>query len=131
MATVDMASGLNGGYAPSHWANGESPYVVEVTLDWADVLAEKGSPLAALDVFQAIDIPAGTVIMDAGVQCVTVDDATTLTLDVGTAGGNTFVDGFDHGAAAAGDYSVNAAAFNPVVVGASDDTLDVTLATLT
>lgn len=133
MATVDMATGLNGGYAPTHWANVKTPYLVDVTIDYAAALTKKGSALAAADVIQAIDIPAGTAIISAGVECIAADDATTLTVTLSASSGGVFVSGWDHASAAAGDYAPAAAAgtFVQGVVGKTADTLDITLATLT
>jgi hypothetical protein len=48
--------------------------------------------------------------------------------DLGTGvDADVFVDGFDGDAAAAGAYAQNAAAFQPVVVGATADTIDLTI----
>jgi len=131
MATVDLATGINDAKHMSRHGATNVPYVVDVTLNYATALTEKGSALAAADVFQVMDIPAETVILAAGIEQVTAADSTAATLDLGVTGVDTdvFVDGFD--AVGGTGYAQNPAAFQPVVIGASADTLDVTLATLT
>lgn len=116
--------------------DGMKVYVAENVIDFADVLAAKGSALAAADVIEAITVPAGTYILGAGIQTVAVDDATTLTLDVGITGGDVdqWVDGYDQAAAAVGAFSTLPATAAPGLfgmVGATADTIDVLFATLT
>jgi hypothetical protein len=110
------------------------PYVVENYIDFADVLAAKGSALAANDTIEALTVPAGTLVLKAGIQTIAVDDATTLTLDMGFTGGDVdeFVDGYDQAAAVAGAYSAYLAT-DPVhiVPITTADTIDVLFATLT
>jgi hypothetical protein len=132
MATVDLATGINDAKHYSRHGATNVPYVVEATLDYASALTEKGSALAAADVIQLIDIPAETMVLNAGAEVTTAANSTTLTVDVGVTGVDTdqFVDGFD-GKSSAGTHAQNPAAFQPVIVGASADTLDVTFATLT
>lgn len=82
-------------------------YLVENYINFADITTAKGSAVAANDTVEVFTIPAGTLVENAGVQCIVVDNATALTLDLGFTGGDVdeFVDGFDHAAAAAGAYS--------------------------
>jgi hypothetical protein len=110
-----------------------TPYIVENYIDFAEVLAAKGSALASSDTVEALVVPAGTMVRAAGVQCITPDNATTLTLDLGYTGGTVdhWVDGFDHGSAAAGAYSSAPAGDGPVAPGTSADTIDLLFATLT
>jgi hypothetical protein len=59
-------------------------------------------------------------------------ESSDTTFDLGTGvDADNFVDGFDADAAAAGAYAQNAAAFQPVVVGSTADTIDITIATAT
>ena len=110
-------------------------YVADCVIDFAEMLVAKGSALASSDTVEAIVVPAGTRILDAGIQTLVVDDATTLTLDLGFTGGTVdhFVDGYDQAAAAAGDYSASDS--NAIIaaqfVGATADTIDLLFATLT
>ena len=132
MATVDVSSGINAATHPSH-AIRSMPYVVEATLNFATATTTKGSALAAADVLEVLDIPAETLILNAGYE-VTATITGDVTLDVGVTGvdADNFIDGATLAAATAvGTYAQNAAAFQPIVIGASADTLDVLIATST
>lgn len=130
MATVDLATGINDGKHQSRHGATNVPYVVEANVNFATALTSKGSALAAADVLQVIDVPAETVILAAGIEVTTASDGSTFTVDLGTgANADAFVDGFD-ATSAAGTYSQNPAAFQAITVGATADTIDVTLATL-
>jgi len=109
-------------------ARGRQPYVVQASIDFAAAATAKGSALAAADVIEAINVPAGSVILNAGVEVTTAPSGGTGTvLDVGVTGvdADVFVDGFAFDSASAGDYAQNAAAFQPVVIGSAADTIDV------
>lgn len=133
MATITSLTSGNAGTHVSRGA-GRLPYVVEAEIDIAAALAAKGSALAANDIIEAISVPAGSVVLTAGLQVKTAPTAgfDAGTLDVGVTGVDVdvWVDGFDLQAAAAGAWSQNPAAYQPVVVG-SADTIDVLIATLT
>lgn len=112
---------------------GRMPYFKEVLIDFAAAATAKGSALAAADVIQAITVPANTMILNAGLEVITVagGESSDNTLDLGTGVDvDAFVDGFDLDAAAAGAYAQNAAAFQPIICGAAD-TIDLTIATAT
>lgn len=114
-------------------------YYVQNFIDWADAATAKGSALAAADVIEAISVPAGTVIIAAGIQVTSVStgESADVTLDLGvtTTEPDNFVDGFDLDAAAAGAYAQAPAAYQPIIIGGTDgataDTLDVLIATAT
>lgn len=132
MATVDVSSGINAATHPSR-AVRSMPYVVETTLNFATATTTKGSALAAADVLEVLDIPAETLILNAGYE-VTAAITGDVTLDVGVTGvdADNFIDGATLAAATAvGTYAQNAAAFQPIVIGATADTLDVLIATST
>ena len=134
MATIDLSNGLGGAPRPVRSLT-NMPYFVEKEIDWAAAATAKGSALAAADVIEAIDVPANTVVLNAGLE-VTVaagGESSDNTLDVGITGvdADCFVDGFDLDAAAAGAYAQNAAAFQPVVIGSAADTIDLLIATAT
>ena len=132
MATVDVSSGINAATHPSR-AIRSMPYVVETTLNFATATTVKGSALAAADVLEVLDIPAETLILNAGYE-VTATITGDVTLDVGVTGvdADNFIDGATLAAATAvGTYAQNAAAFQPIVIGSSADTLDVLIATST
>ena len=130
MATVTT---LAGGASAGRTA-GSVPYLVDKTIDFAAAATAKGSALASADVIECISVPVNTVILNAGIEIITVlggeSNDTTFDLGTGTDADN-FVDGFDADAAAAGAYAQNAAAFQPIVVGATADTIDITIATAT
>jgi len=133
MATIDLSNGLGGAPRPVRSLT-NIPYFVEREIDFAAAATAKGSVLAAADVIEAIDVPANTVVLNAGLE-VTVaagGESNDNTLDVGITGvdADCFVDGFDLDAAAAGAYAQNAAAYQPLVV-ATADTIDVLIATAT
>lgn len=131
MATITV-SDLQGGGHPSRHGATNLPYTVEAIVDFAEVLAKKGSALAAEDIVEAVAVPAQTLVLSAGVEVLEAADSTTLTVDVGVTGVDTdvWVDGFN-AKSAAGTYAQNPAAYQPIVVGAAADTVDIELATLT
>jgi len=104
---------------------------------FSEVLAEKGSALAAADVIQVFDLPAGSLVLAAAVKTVDTPDVTALTLDVGFSDGTNavndpdqFVDGYD--AVTGGVCTpLHPAAEPSVVVGPASAILGVTIATLT
>lgn len=113
---------------------GSVPYLVDVLVDFAAAATAKGSALAAADVIEAISVPVNTVILNAGLEVITAlgGESNDNTFDLGTGVDvDVFVDGFDADAAAAGAYAQNAAAFQPIVVGSTADTIDITIATAT
>lgn len=133
MATIDLATRLGSGLHPSVHGQRFVTHYAEKIVDFAVALTTKGSALAAADVIEAVDVPAQSVILAAGIEVLNVVDATTLTVDLGvtTTEPDNFVDGFDLKAASAGDYAQAPAAYQPIVIGNTADTVDVLLATLT
>jgi len=135
MATIDLSPGAGvANTQPSVHGNRFVTHYTDVDIDLDEAETEKGSALAAADVIQALDIPANSVVLAAGIEVLTVNSGSTvLTFDLGVTGGNVdnFVDGFDAVAAVAGDFSSQPADYAPVVVGNTADTLDVLIATLT
>jgi hypothetical protein len=130
MATITT---LAGGATAGRTA-GSVPYLVDKTINFATAATAKGSALAAADVIECISVPVNTVILNAGLEIITVlgGESNDNTFDLGTGvDADVFVDGFDADAAAAGAYAQNAAAFQPLVVGATADTIDITIATAT
>jgi len=122
--TVDMTTGGTGGKLPNFRKNG----VIQIILDFAAVLAAKGSALTVADVYQVLTVPAGCVIEAACLSPVTDGAvntlATTVTLDLGDAalGAAGYVDGFDATATTEGVPVMTVEKFYPAA-----DTLDVTL----
>ena len=131
MATIDLSSGLGNGQHPSR-SLGRLPYVVEKTIDFAVATTAKGSALAAADVIEAIDVPAQSVVLNAGYE-VTAAITGDVVVDLGVTGvdADVFVDGGVLAAATTvGTFAQNAAAYQPVVLGAAD-TVDLLIAAST
>ena len=115
MATYNVTGA--GGTA-GHPSNGRTPYLVENTIDVSAVNSDSGA--AQNDVLQAMDIPAETVIMEAGIEVLTALSSS-VTLDLGITGGD--VDIYTDGDTNATGYSTLTATARHVA--ASADTLDV------
>lgn len=118
-------------------SNARVPYVAEWVVDLAAAATKKGSALAATDVIQALYVPAGSLVLFAGVQVVEemTGTSTDATIDLGATSitdADKWVDGFDLDAASAGDYATPAsAAITPAAFFPAADTIDVTIATQT
>jgi hypothetical protein len=108
--------------------------LVDVNIDFAAAASAAGGTLAASDVIECINVPANTLILNAGIEVLTVlggeSSDTTFDLGVTAVEADNFVDGFDADAAAAGAYAQNAAAYQPLVIGTAD-TIDLLIATAT
>jgi hypothetical protein len=115
MATYNV-TGVGG--TTGHPSNGRTPYLVENTIDVSAVNSDSGA--AQNDVLQAMDIPAETVIMEAGIEVLTACSSS-VTLDLGITGGD--VDIYTDGDTNATGYSTLTATARHVA--ASADTLDV------
>ena len=115
MATYDK-TGVGG--TTGHPSNGRTPYLVENTIDISAINGATGT--ATGDIVQALDIPAETLIMQAGIEVLTALSSS-VTMDLGITGGD--VDNFVDGDTNATGYSTLTATANQVI--ASADTLDV------
>ena len=115
MATYNVTGA--GGTA-GHPSNGRTPQLVENTIDVSAINGDSGA--AQNDVLQAMDIPAETVIMEAGIEVLTACTSS-VTLDLGITGGD--VDIYTDGDTNATGYSTLTATARHVA--ASADTLDV------
>ena len=103
LATADHA-------AQGSSARGRSPYMVQNTIDLAAAIVLKGADFAANDTMEVLNVPAGTVILSAGIEIITQADGT-LTLDMGFTGASPaaidlYVDGLDCVGGAVGTYGV-------------------------
>jgi hypothetical protein len=103
----------------------------EVTLDFAEIIAARtaagATALAATDSLQVISLPAGSVVLTAGLRVISAETTnTTATFDFGFTGGD--VDVFTDGLASnALGYGIANLA-NPAAV-TSADTIDILLNT--
>ena len=105
------------GGTTGHPSNGRTPYLVENTIDISAINGDSGA--AQNDVLQVLDIPAETIVMEAGIEVLTALSAN-VTLDLGITGGDVdiFVDGDTN---ATGFSAATATARH---VAAAADTLD-------
>ena len=130
MSTVTT---LAAGYTAGRTA-GSVPYLVDVSIDFAAAATAKGTALAAADIIECISVPANTLILNAGIEVITVlgGESSDVTFDLGVTSvdADNFVDGYDADAATAGAYAQNAAAYQPLV-NATADTIDLLIATAT
>jgi len=129
LATADHA-------AQGSSARGRSPYMVQNTIDLAAAIVLKGSDFAANDTMEVLNVPAGNVILSAGIEIIAQADGT-LTLDMGFTGASPaavdlYVDGLDCVGGAVGTYGVTPGteAAQVQVISAAD-TIDVKFATET
>ena len=106
------------GGTTGHPSNTRTPYLVENTIDVSAVNSDAGS--ANGDILYAIDIPAETLIMEAGIEVITALSSS-ATMDLGITGGD--VDNFVDGDTNATGYATLTATARLVV--ASANTLDV------
>ena len=115
MATYNV-TGVGG--TTGHPSNTRTPYLVENTIDVSAVNGDAGTTSG--DVLLAIDIPAETLIMEAGAEVLTALTSS-VTMDIGITGGD--VDRYVDGDTNATGYSTLTATARVVV--ASADTLDI------
>jgi hypothetical protein len=73
---------------------GESVRKIEAYLDFSKLVASGSYTLATGDVFQLLEIPAGTMVLNAGAEVMTAFDGT-CTVDIDFAAGDDIVDGAD------------------------------------
>ena len=118
MATYNVTAA---GGTTGHPANGRTPYLVENTIDVSAVNGDSGT--ADGDILQCLDIPAETLIMEAGVEVITaLSGSATIDLGVTGADPDRYVDG-----------DTNATGFSTLTntarqIVASADTLDALIA---
>ena len=116
MATFDKTG--KGG-TTGHPANGRTPYMVENTIDFS----VSGFQPAANDIVQCLDIPAESMVLNAGLEVLTASPSG-VTLDLGDGGDvDRFVDGHDSTATGLAANVINAS--NVGHVYGSADTIDI------
>ena len=116
MATFDKTGA---GGTTGHPANGRTPYLVENTIDFS----VSGFQPAANDIVQALDIPAESMVINAGLEVLTVSPSG-VTLDLGDGGDvDRFVDGHDSTATGFAANVINASNIGHVY--GSADTIDI------
>ena len=115
MGTINV-TGVGG--TTGHPSNGRVPYLVENTIDLSAIRSDTGP--ANGDVLEVLDIPAETLIMEAGIEVITALSSS-ATMDLGITGGDVdiYVDGDTN---ATGYGTLTATARH---IAASADTLDI------
>lgn len=113
---VDISRALGTNNHPSKFApDVRLPYVIEVTVTAAQMIAAKGSAIAAADVYDVFRVPSGTALLAVWAKKTEAfaGTSTDLTLDVGYTGADTdiWIDGWDFDGAALNSFA------NPVGVG--------------
>jgi hypothetical protein len=78
---------------PSKW-QANNVYMVETTIDIAKFIAN-GYTMASGDVFEALEIPADSMVIFAGAEVTTAFTGTSPVVDIDFAGGDDIVDGAD------------------------------------
>lgn len=122
-------------YATHAWK--AVPTVYSNVIDWAEAAVVKGSALANADVIEALRIPAGSIIMQAGLKTIVAPTGASsdVTVDLGVTGGDVdqWVDGYDLDAGTAGQIATPVAAgtTDPMLYLASSDTIDILFVTAT
>jgi hypothetical protein len=133
MATIDMSVGTVGAVGAAPYS--AVPRLVELEVDFAAAATAKGSALAANDVIQTIDVPAGSLVYSVGMEVLEAmtGTSTDLALDVGVTGGDVdvFIDGFDMDGADVGDHAALASSGARPVLVTADDTIDILIAAQT
>ena len=106
------------GGTTGHPSNGRVPYLVENTIDLSAIRGDTGPDNG--DVLQVLDIPAETLIMEAGIDVITALSSS-ATMSLGITGGDVdiYVSGADNSAA---HKTLTATARH---IASSADTLDI------
>ncbi len=98
MATYDLTSKstafVNSNSIAAHPSDSQAAkmYMLETTIDIAKMISN-GYTFASGDIFQALEIPAGTLVLFAGAEVTTAFDGTTPVADIDFAAGDDIVDG--------------------------------------
>jgi hypothetical protein len=106
MATYDKTGA---GGTTGHPSNGRTPYLVENTIDIAAINDAAGTVNG--DIVQAIDLPAETLILFAGIEVLTAC-ASSTTLDLGITGTTA---GFSDTNAYVAGYDATGASYAPIL----------------
>jgi hypothetical protein len=138
MATFDLTASSTLGVGadsiavlPSAQSTGHPMRLIEGIVDFG-ALSAAGNTIANGDVFQALEIPAGTMVLFAGAEVKTAVNGTTPLVNIGFAAGDTIIDGDGVGTTGflvsgtnGGPNDSDAGTFTQFV--STTDTIDVTL----
>ena len=139
MATVDLSlavpAALTDSSATPNTSDTKKIYYIDANLDFAAAVTAKGSALAASDIIKVFKIPRKSVVLAAGLEYVTAVaggvSVLTVSLGVSSVSATSFLSGFDLFGASVGAYPASNSAAYPVNVGTTDNTMDLTITTLT
>lgn len=132
MATISVIKSTETDLHVSRHGNVKTPYLVERDILVSDLVAKKGSALAAADVIEAIKLPAQTALLGVFVGKLEASNATTLTFDVGvSANPDGYLVAYNAQAAAVGSVATGVVTPAELNVTNAGDTVDITFATLT
>lgn len=125
---VDISRALTSSNHVSKFApDTRLPYIIEVTVTAEQMIAAKGSALAAADVFDIVRIPAGTVTRACWAKktAAMAGTSTDLSLNVGYTGGDVdvWVAAWDYDAAALNSYGTRGVGLALGNVGSIDTSL--------
>ena len=108
------------GGTTGHPSNGRVPYLVENTIDLSQIRGDTGPDNT--DILQVLDIPAETLVMEAGIEVITaLSSSATMSLGITGVDVDIYVSGADNSAA----YKTLTATARSIA--ASADTLDVVI----
>jgi len=106
MATYDKTGA---GGTTGHPSNGRVPYLVENTIDISAINSSAGT--VTNDIVQSLDLPAETLVMNAGIEVLTAC-ASSTTLDLGITGTTA---GFSDTNAYVAGYDATGASYAPIL----------------
>jgi hypothetical protein len=138
MATYTDSYGFNKGTAAFPAYGDTRISYIEVELDFAAIVAARSAAaataLAAADILQVIQVPANAVILHAGFEVTKVESTnTTATFDLGFTGGSpAAANAFGNDVASnalAWSWAAGTGLANPIIVGTSNDTIDLLINT--
>jgi hypothetical protein len=131
MATITtLSNAVGAGTHPSRGVR-QVPYVVENVINLASVVTALGTSIASGDIVEALQIPAQSVVLSAGVEAISaVTGNVAISLGVTGVTAAAYVSSYALNASAAGTYATPATAGYPIVTQAAD-TVDLLFGTVT
>ena len=131
MATVTtLSNAVGAGTHPSRGVR-QMPYVVENTVNLASVVTALGAAIASGDIVEALQIPAQSIVLSAGIEVISaVTGNVVVSLGVTGVTAKAYIADATMNASTAGTYFAGATAGYPIV-SQSADTIDVLFGTVT
>jgi len=138
MVAYTDSYGFNKGTADYPAYGGNRISYIEVELDFTTIVAARSAAgvtaLAAADTLQVVQLPANSVVLHAGFQVTEAEVTnTTATFDFGFTGGSpAAANAFGNDIASnalAWSWAAGTGLANPIIIGTSDDTIDLLINT--